>query len=208
MVKPHTGTVWISAKTLYAKARPCTKVLGPYVYVRSQGLPCSLVVVKRPARGRHKCSLRGMLVRSSRSLKQSRAQREPWLLAVCAHLSALSADAVVALHAKRMQIEQAFRDLKNKRLGLGLYASRSRYAPRWTVLVLIAHLALFVLRLIGEASQCSSLEHQFHGAARYTILSVIRLGREVVKKRLADFSFRQLNPALWRLQCQAQCALI
>lgn len=64
------------------------------------------------------------------SLKHARAQREPWLLAVCPGLAHLSAQAVVAVYAQRMQIEEVFRDLKNERLGLGLSANRCKSKAR------------------------------------------------------------------------------
>jgi len=59
-------------------------------------------------------------------LKQAKAQKEPWLLAVSPQLAALSAQAIVTIYAGRMQIEQTFRDIKNPRWGLGLSASQTR----------------------------------------------------------------------------------
>ncbi len=80
---------------------------------------CDLVLVKPAKRDRHDSGVFGTQVRSAHSLKQACAQREPWLLAVSPSLSNLSAQAVVAIYAQRMQIEESFRDLKSERFGLG-----------------------------------------------------------------------------------------
>jgi len=56
---------------------------------------------------------------SAYSLKQTRAQREPWLLAASPLLAVLSATEIINIYAQRMQIEDAFRDLKSDRYGLG-----------------------------------------------------------------------------------------
>jgi hypothetical protein len=80
---------------------------------------CRRVLIKCARQKCHKKSRLGKRVHSSHSLKHARAQREPWLLAVCPNLAHLSAQAVVAVYAQRMQIEEAFRDLKSARFGLG-----------------------------------------------------------------------------------------
>ncbi len=40
---------------------------------------------------------------------QAKSQREPWVLRVSPRLDALDARTLVALYARRMQIEEAFR---------------------------------------------------------------------------------------------------
>ena len=49
------------------------------------------------------------------------------------------------IYRTRMQIEEAFRDLKSERYGLGLSASQTRVDHRLAVLLLIGALALLVL---------------------------------------------------------------
>jgi len=144
----------------------------------------------------------GKRVRSCHSLKQARTQREPWLLAVSPGLAHLSAQAVVAVYAQRMQIEEAFRDLKSERFGLGLSASRSKHKDRLSVLLLIACLASFVLRLIGQAAKTRQMQFQFQSNTRRSrpVLSVISLGLQLVRKNLATFPRHELNAALERLR--------
>lgn len=117
MVQPLGQSCWFGCKALYAKATQTARTLGDYAYVRSNPVACRLVLVKRFCRGRHQRSVHGKPVRSRHSLKNARSQREPWLLAVCPALAHVHAEAVVSMYAQRMQIEEAFRDLKSERFG-------------------------------------------------------------------------------------------
>ncbi|HWQ37629.1 MAG TPA: IS4 family transposase [Burkholderiales bacterium] len=203
MVSAPGSGHWFGCKALYAKASAVAQALGRYQYVRSNPLLCDLVIIKRPRRGRHKRSVLGKAVRSYHSLKQARSQREPWLLACSPSLSHLSAQAVVALYAQRMQIEEAFRDLKSQRFGLGLSACRSKQRQRLRVLLLIATLALYVLRLIGEAAKARQLQFQFQSNTRRSrpVLSAISLALQIVRRRLGAFPPGEINAVrrhLWQ----------
>ncbi|MFZ1547386.1 MAG: transposase [Candidatus Nitrotoga sp.] len=81
-------------------------------------------------------------------------------------LDRLSAQAVVAVYAQRMQIEALFRDLKSEHFGLGFSASRSTQKNRLGVLLLVACLVSFVLRLSGEVGKARQLEFKFQSNTR------------------------------------------
>jgi hypothetical protein len=98
MVRAHRSQDWRGCKTLYAKAGPQARNLGQFSYTRSNPPSCRLVLAKRQRKGRQ--------------AKSKAGQREPWLLAVAPALASLDASQVVNMYAGRMQIEQAFRDLK------------------------------------------------------------------------------------------------
>ena len=202
MVKPLESDTWDGCKALYAKATAKAQALGEYHYVRSHPVLCSLVLVKHPRQGRLKLSVHGKRVRSNQSRKQARCQREPWLLAVCPRLNHLSAEAVSTIYAQRMQIEEAFRDLKSERFGLGFNASRSHNKSRLSALLLIGCLASFVLRLIGNVAKSHQLEFQFQSNTRRSrpVLSVITLALLLVRKGLARFPISELEAALRRLR--------
>ena len=202
MVSPANGDTWAGCKTLYPLATTRAKSLGQYDYVRNHPVPCRLVLVKRASQKRQKKSRLGKPVHSSRSLKNARAQREPWLLAVSPKLDHLSAQAVVAVYAQRMQIEESFRDLKSERFGLGFSASRSTQKNRLGVLLLVACLASFVLRLIGEAGKAKQLDFQFQSNTRRSrpVLSVITLALQLVQHGMAAFPPRELGAILERLR--------
>ena len=202
MVKPANGTSWNGCKSLYAKATKRARRLGPYDYVRSNPVTCHLVLIQRRSQGRHQRSVHGSPARSRHSLKNARSQREPWLLAVCPQLAHLSAEAIVGLYAQRMQIEEEFRDLKSAHFGLGCSASRSKHEERLSVLLLIACLACFVLRLIGEIAHARQLERQYQSNTRRSraVLSVISLGRQLMRKGLTKFALADFSHGLYRLR--------
>jgi len=124
----------------------------------------------------------GKRSRARTSLKSARSAREPWLLACSPGLAHLSPQAIVALYAQRMRIEQSFRDIKNERGGLGLSASRSRSGKRLETLLLIGHLAGWLMRLIGESAQQRQMQLQFQSVCRldHKEISVLTLARRVI----------------------------
>ena len=202
MVSPENDDTWVGCKTLYSLATGTAKSLGQYNYVRNHPVPCRLVLIKRIKRGRHKRSKLGQQVRSNQSLKNARAQREPWLLALSPKLDHLSAQAAVAVYAQRMQIEESFRDLKSERFGLGFSANRSTQKDRLGVLLLVACLASFVLRLIGEVGKTRQMEFQFQSNTRRSrpVLSVISLALQLVQHGMAAFPPREFCEALESLR--------
>lgn len=201
MVRREGSERWKGCKALYAQATNVAQALGSYDYVRSNPVSCDLVLIERAKQNRHSKSVFGTKAQSAHSLKQARAQSEPWLLAVSPSLSHLSAQAVVAVYAQRMQIEESFRDLKSERFGLGLHASGTKQAHRLCILLLIGALALFVLRLIGEVAKARQLQFEFQSNTRRSraVLSVITLGRQLVQKGRDQFPAAQFNAALDRL---------
>ena len=74
---------------------------------------------------------------------------EPWLLATT--IRAELPRVIVDLYAKRMQIEETFRDTKNARLGWGLEHANSRSTQRQELLLLVATLAFAAAVLAGAA---------------------------------------------------------
>ncbi|TAJ79571.1 MAG: hypothetical protein EPO42_05570 [Gallionellaceae bacterium] len=159
-------------------------------------------IYKRIKRGRHKKGKLGQQVRSNQSLKNARAQREPWLLAVSPKLVHLSAQAAVAAYAQRMQIEESFRDLKSGRFGLGFSANRPTQKDRLGVLLLVACLASFVLRLIGGVGKARQMEFKFQGNTRRSrpVPSVISLALQLVQHGMAAFPPREFREALGKLR--------
>jgi hypothetical protein len=202
MIRPVDGDTWEGCKSLYPKATGSAQSLGWYDYVRAHPVRCRLVLVKRAPKGRHHACLDGRAARSAHSRKQARAQLEPWLLATCPALAAWHPEAIVSIYAQRMQIEEAFRDLKNERLGLGLAASRSKQPDRLRVLLLIGMLATFVLRLIGQEAREKQMNRQCQSNTRASrpVLSVITLARQLVRKTVSVWAKEDFDAALQRLK--------
>jgi hypothetical protein len=113
---------WAPCKTLYVGATARPQRLGPALMVRSKPIAAILHRVRRPKRRRVKKSVFGEPVRSAHSNKHAAREREPWLIASSCDLAEYSAKQIIAIYAKRMQIEEGFRDLKSTRYGLGFSA--------------------------------------------------------------------------------------
>ena len=183
-LRPQGGEVWMGCKTLHAKATALAQALGPYDIVRSNPVTCHLYLIKRPKKHRIRKSVFGQPVRSAQSLKQARAQREPWLLAACYSLAHLDPAQIVNAYAKRMQIEEAFRDLKCTRYGLGFSLNLSRSRERLAALLLIALLSFFVLWLIGQQALAHGLQFHYQSNTRRSrpVLSVFNLACLFVRR--------------------------
>lgn len=86
------------------------------------------------------------------------------------------------LYKVRMQIEEAFRDTKNAKLGVSLEFANSRTAERFDILLLIGALILYILWCIGFAAEQLNYHHllQANTVKNKRVLSHIYLGREVI----------------------------
>lgn len=193
---------WQHCKLLYAKACATACDLGLFDCVRNHPHVCRLVTVKLAAKPRHLRTRQAphARARSSHSEKHASAQTELWLLGASCSLAHLSAAAIVNIYAQRMQIEQAFRDTKNARFGLGLSESGTRTPARLSILALIASLAEFVLRLIGQSAIKHHLQYDLQLTNRRSRpeISVIRVGMLLIRSALDAFSaatFRQTMQA-------------
>ena len=196
------AAVWRGCKSLYARATPKALDLGMFECVRTCPMVCRLITVKRRPKGRHMKTVNGARTQSSHSKKQAKAQSEPWLLGASTSLAYLGANAVVAIYGQRMQIEQAFRDTKNARFGLGLSESGSRGTARLGILALIASLAEFVVRLMGETaiSQHQQYDLQLTNRRSRPEISCIRVGLLLIKNALGQFTAAEFGETLraWR----------
>jgi hypothetical protein len=198
---------WCPVKSLYAEAKTGRVVdLGRGKLTCARRVEARFVVYRQRPRGRHRRT--ALKARSAQrgSLKHGRTAREPWLLASSPELGHLEAQTIASMYAQRMRIEQSFRDCKNHRLGLGLATSRSRGQVRLDMLLLIAHLAAFALRLIGEMvaddrQLVLDLAPPARDAASVVTLALrARLGDRLDRVRFVA------RRAFWKLREQAQAA--
>jgi hypothetical protein len=149
---PNGLSGWFPCKTLYAQASARVRSLGRFVLTESNPLAVRLVLVRRRRRGRTERTRQGQPVRSGHARKMARREREPWLLAASLSLNALSGAEIVALYARRMQIEQSFRDLKSHRFGCAFEDTLTREPRRLEMLLLIHMLASLTAWLAGLAA--------------------------------------------------------
>jgi hypothetical protein len=156
------GRRWSSCKSLFKQATTTPTVLGVGEWVRSNPLRALLVLVRLTPKGRHGTNAFGKRSRSKASTHSARAAKEPWLLVASPRLAQWPPARLVRLYRQRMQIELSFRDMKSQHFGEGLECSRSCGVGRFTVLVLIASLAAFLLWMLGSAAERCDLHRRVH----------------------------------------------
>ncbi len=149
------GVTYTKAQ-LYRRAQRQAKSLGVLsLYTSRQSVSARLVLVHRPRKAK-----RAATSCCGKDEREYRARaRDPWLLATS--LLTPSADAIVALYEKRMQIEQLFRDAKNHRFGWCLRHVRSKDKGRLTVLLMLAALATLAVILLGIAVHVQGQARRF-----------------------------------------------
>lgn len=172
---------WYRGDVLYEGATKRAKCLGSYTLTESNPLSCSLYRYKHTAKGRVSRNLDGSRRASRYSAHKAKVGREPWLLVTSLPAEQSLARRVVNLYAKRMQIEEAFRDLKSHRYGMGFEDSRTRCGERFGVLLLIATLAHLALWLTGQAGhrQNAHRRYQANTERRRNVLSTVFLGAQL-----------------------------
>lgn len=189
---------WIGCKKLFAQATTRARSLGRVALTESNPIGCRLVLWRRPRRGRHERTRFGQRARNHRAEKMAARTKEPWLLAVSDSLDPLPATRIARLYAKRMQIEQAFRDLKSHRYGCAFEDTLTRDPRRLELLLLIHALATLAAWLEGlnivtaiPVAEARRSCRRFH--------SIPWIGFEQLRRQRACFSHSPV-PATERLR--------
>ncbi len=172
----------VECKSLYPQASRTPKAIGCVRLTQSNPLTSQLVLYKAARKGRVKNTRFGQRARAKHSEKNAARAREPWLLATSLPVSPQGAAKVVKVYASRMQIEEAFRDLKSSRFGLSLEYSGTRQLQRLRILVLIASVAIVVLWLVGKATQLTQhhRHYQANTVRNRVVLSTLFIGLQVI----------------------------
>lgn len=194
-------TKWLPCKSLYNKATGTPKALGDVHLTKSKAHPCRLVLYKGKPQKRVHLNRFGQRTRSAHSRKHAAAQREPWLLATSLKDGSKLAKKVVNAYRSRMQIEEAFRDMKSVRFGLSLELHLTYQVERLQVLVLISALALLVAWLMGKAAELTGIhrDYQANTITERTVLSTIFLGLRIIDDPRVTFLLSDVFAARDRL---------
>ena len=159
--------------------------LGMHFVTERRPMDARLVVYKARAKGRkgwRKVNRRGVHPGSSSYKKYQRRAAEPWVLVTS--LTDPSAAGIVSLYARRMQIEETFRDAKSHRFGWSFEDARSRYVRRLEVLLLLATIGMLAAMLVGNASERADLQYEYQASTtrRRRVLSLFTLGAQIVRR--------------------------
>jgi len=178
----------VSKESLYSQASTIPVELGTYELFVKQRISCRLIIVRKRRRPGPKPP--APACKEEREMRQSAL--DPWLLATS--LSDGDAADIVGKYAKRMQIEETFRDAKNHRFGWSLGTVRLSTPQRMAVLLALAALAYLVATLIGLVAERSGRHraYQANTETRRRVLSLFVLGTAILSRgenlcRLHDF---------------------
>jgi hypothetical protein len=183
---PTDKTQWVTCSDLHTWVRPsCSRDLGLFRFCRTQSMSVRVVLHAARIKGRHATTAHGVRRTDTESNDASRAAREPWVLVTSLTRQAASAAKIIALYARRMTIEESFRDLKSGAFGAGFEHSLSYKHHRIANLLVLFALAQFAAWLVGgcqeQHGQGQRLELQAKPQRRH--YSTLRLGVEVLKRQ-------------------------
>ncbi len=144
---------WHACVSLHSSATATARDLGEHLIVKGSPLPCRLVLAQRARKGRDQLTRQKQPEQGRTARKARKATREPWLLVTSLSGQTATAHQIVTGYSKRMQIEEAFRDLKSHRYGAAFEDSLSRKPERLAILLLLHALASFAAWLMGLAAR-------------------------------------------------------
>lgn len=189
---------WVSNKTFYPDACEKPKNLGACLLAKRLILACEAYLYKGLDKGRKAKRHSRTSQKHSATHLYHHSAKGPWLLATNVSRAVLNEVQIVNLYAKRMQIEESFRDLKSTAFGIALRNNRTRCTRRLNILLLIALLAEILMWWNGLiANQVKwHFEFQANSIKHRRVLSIPRLGREVRSHRRYHISDTQYRWAI------------
>ena len=140
---------WVPVKAYYSKATGTACYLFSGLLAKANSVGCHFYLFRGTKKQRVRKNLRGKKIQCSVSLKHEKREREPWLIVTSLATDAYTPKQIIMFYKKRMQIEEAFRDLKNTRNGFSLRHCRSFETQRLNVALLIGAIAMLLLWIVG-----------------------------------------------------------
>lgn len=183
-----------SKDELYSRASLRPADLGQFrLFIKEHGIPARLAVVRK----RRKPGPNRVHPKGNEQKEHRKTAQDPWLLATS--LSDDDAARIVSIYAKRMQIEETFRDAKNSRFGWSLgYVSLST-ARRTAGLLLLATLAMVVVTLIGLAAEQLHAHRAYQAnTSKQRVLSFFVLACAILRRSDSQYlCMKAFKSALW-----------
>jgi hypothetical protein len=198
---------WVAAKSLYTKATRTARYLFTGLLARSNSVEGHFYLYQGQAKNRKHKNLRGKKIQSSVSLKHAKRGREPWLLFSSLPIEHHTAKQIVSLYRTRMQIEEAFRDLKNTRNGFSLRHCRSFSQERLNIALLISAIAMFALWMVGIIAKAvgDNRLYQANTVCHRAVLSTFTIGWQSLQRR-RRYTVAQFRDAMAQIQMHAATA--
>jgi hypothetical protein len=170
---------------LFKQANGIPESLGSKILTKQNPLKANFYIIRDKLKRRKNRTKKGTVSKHKDSIAQGKAHREPWLL-VSSLTGRWAAKKVIGIYRRRMTIEEAFRDLKSSRYGLGFGESKTLKHKRFIVWLLIAALAMLIAWIAGYIAEKIGLHYQFQANSikKRRVLSFFYLGCQVIRKKL------------------------
>lgn len=154
--------------------------------------------MKSKPKKRKRKNLRGKKIQCSTSLKHAKRGNEPWLIFTSLPIHEYDAQQVIKMYSQRMQIEEAFRDLKNTNNGLSLRHCRSYQKDRLNIALLIASITHFLLWLIGLVAKQKGVHYSYQANTikHRNVLSTFSIGWQYLIRHGNNINYASFQRAL------------
>lgn len=199
-----TADIWLGLKLFHRRASTTPRSHGLYWVAKTNPMRLQLVVykgeaIRAPSQRRGPTRLGDYTTRGHRQ-----KAAEPWML-VCTEPS-VTAETIVQWYRCRMQIEETFRDDKNRDTGLGLNGSGSHHVAPLSALRLIGALATVLTHLVGVLGEQHGWHrhYQVNTVSERRVLSLPFLGRQILQHAdLRKLTNKRLQEALTQVHEQS-----
>lgn len=193
---------WQWNKTFYPQATDKPLFLGESQLAKRSPLKCFAYLYKSHPKGRKAHRHSRTCQKHSAGKVFHKGSKEPWFLVTNIPNHVLNGVKITRLYAKRMQIEESFRDLKSTAYGQGLRHNRTRCTKRIDILLLMALLAEIIMWWNGLIAMQAKWHYDFQANTikHRRVLSIPRLGREVRSHRRYKISDAQYRWAMVEYQ--------
>lgn len=190
-------TQWHCLTNLYEQATNRAKTMSGYL-TKLHEFPVNMAIYKGKPKGRKDINRYGEPRRSKKSRKHAKGAHDAWVISTSLTMKDNLGKKLVGLYKNRMQIEEGFRDMKCARTGQSMSLHGSYKTQRIANLVLLTTLANWVRYIAGTIALSLSIQkrYQANTVKNRTVLSVIFLGKRLLKDRNINITKRHLNEAL------------
>ncbi len=198
--------LWVQRAVVMEHATQIPLELGLHRIAKTNPLTARLVTVhydapRMPSQTRKPCKRK-----DSNAKKYRRLAEEPWLLVTSLAETECQAAAIVTIYAQRMQIEETFRDDKNRDTGVGLDASRSQKPAHLRALRWLGALTSILTHPVGLAGEMLGIHrhYQSNTVTDRRVLSLPFLGRQMLRHEdRRRLTMKRLRAALDEIRAAA-----
>ncbi|MEL6348898.1 MAG: IS4 family transposase [Myxococcota bacterium] len=198
-----TADIWVQRTVVMAQATANAVELGEYRVAKTNPLTARLVTVdsqtpRMPSQKRTPNRHQG-----AKAKKYKKQAEEPWLLITSLPASEFSAAAIVRVYSLRMQVEETFKDDKNRDDGIGLDGSRSQRIEHLRALRWLGALTTILTHTVGLVGESLGIDrdYQSNTVSDRRVLSLTFLGRQILRHQdRRCLSMKRLQDALSQIR--------